>query len=163
MLRTPHKTPHQKLKRALTALAHALLATNVAAAAIANPAPAPAPAPGPSFYLTPPTSLVSLESPTNNCTCKPNAADKIPLVFLHGLGSTCYEDIHRLELDLKSRGFYTFSFTYGATAQSPYAGGLIPMNESAPGIAAFIQKVQMQTGSSKVDLVGHSEGAFQAF
>lgn len=148
----PHHTP----KSMLAALSYALLASKVAAAAIANPVASPAP------YFTPPTGFVPLESPMNNYSCKASAADKNPLVFLHGLGSTWYEDIHGLEVDLKSRGFCTFSFTYGATAQFPYAGGLIPIKESAPGIAKFIRKVQRKTGSSKVDLVGHSEGAFQA-
>lgn len=38
----------------------------------------------------------------------------------------------------------------------------MPINESAAELATFIKDVKTKTGASKVDFVGHSEGAFQA-
>lgn len=41
-------------------------------------------------------------------------------------------------------------------------GGLTAIEDSSRQIAAFIDRVRKETGSAEVDLVGHSEGAFQA-
>lgn len=84
-----------------------------------------------------------------------------PVVLLHGLGATYYEDINILEAYLQKEGFCTFSTTYGEYALFPFVGGLKPIAESADEIADFIKTVQSKTGAAKVDLVGHSEGAFQ--
>lgn len=107
-------------------------------------------------------ALPPVYNPRNNFSCVSNQPDKNPIVFLHGLGSTYYEDIGRLEDYLKTLGFCTFSFTYGAIEPFPFAGGIEAINKSAPEIASFIRQVKKKTGSAKVDLVGHSEGAFQA-
>jgi pimeloyl-ACP methyl ester carboxylesterase len=85
-----------------------------------------------------------------------------PVIFLHGLGATYYEDLNFLETWLKTKRFCTYSLTYGAYDGFPLVGGLKPIAESSAQIAAFIRQVQQESGSTKVDLVGHSEGAFQA-
>jgi pimeloyl-ACP methyl ester carboxylesterase len=84
-----------------------------------------------------------------------------PVVLLHGLGATYYEDLNVLESWLKKKDFCTFSITYGAYDGFPLVGGLKPIAESSQQIAAFIADVKEKTGANKVDLVGHSEGAFQ--
>ncbi|MBS2538589.1 alpha/beta fold hydrolase [Catenulispora sp. NF23] len=98
----------------------------------------------------------------NDPSCKPTAAHPYPVVLLHGLGATYYEDLNFLQADLAAKGYCTFSATYGAYPGFPLVGGLRPINDSAPEIAAFIHQVLTETGATKVDLVGHSEGAFQA-
>lgn len=85
-----------------------------------------------------------------------------PVVLLHGLGATFYEDLNFLQSWLQHEGRCTYSLTYGAYDGFPFVGGLKPINESAPEIAAYIKEVVQKTGKSKVDLVGHSEGAFQS-
>ncbi|PYH42474.1 esterase/lipase family protein [Aspergillus saccharolyticus JOP 1030-1] len=85
-----------------------------------------------------------------------------PVVLLHGLGATWYEDLNYLQGWLQAQGYCTYAQTYGAYAGFPFLGGLRSINESAPEIAAYIREVQAETGASKVDLVGHSEGAFQS-
>lgn len=85
-----------------------------------------------------------------------------PVVLLHGLGATYYEDLNVLQYWLQNQGYCTYSLTYGAYEGFPWAGGLKPINESAPEIAAYIEEVAQKTGHAKVDLVGHSEGGFQA-
>jgi triacylglycerol esterase/lipase EstA (alpha/beta hydrolase family) len=95
----------------------------------------------------------------NDFTC---TSSSNPVVLLHGLGATYYEDLNYLQYWLQNQGYCTYSLTYGAYDGFPYVGGLKPISESAPEIAAFIQEVISKTGKTKVDLVGHSEGAFQS-
>jgi triacylglycerol esterase/lipase EstA (alpha/beta hydrolase family) len=96
----------------------------------------------------------------NDFSCRSEAHPN-PVVLLHGLGATYYEDINLLELYLQQQGYCTFSTTYGEYALFPFVGGLKPIKTSSDEIASFIKSVQTKTGAAKVDLVGHSEGAFQ--
>ncbi|MFC4942457.1 esterase/lipase family protein [Pseudonocardia sp. GCM10023141] len=98
----------------------------------------------------------------NNTGCRPSAAHPNPVVLLHGLGATYYEDINVLQGWLAARGYCTFASTYGAYDGFPLVGGLRDIGESAAQIAASITTVLKQTGAAKVDIVGHSEGAFQS-
>ncbi|KAJ5151290.1 uncharacterized protein N7482_010542 [Penicillium canariense] len=95
----------------------------------------------------------------NDFSC---TSDSNPVVLLHGLGATFYEDLNYLQYWLQNQGYCTYSLTYGAYDGFPFLGGLKPISESAPEIAAYIKEVVAKTGKSKVNLVGHSEGAFQA-
>ena len=108
-----------------------------------------------------PRAATSTVAVHNNFTCR-STIHPNPVVLLHGLGATYYEDINELELFLQGKGYCTFSLTYGASAPAPYqyVGGLQAINASAPTIANFIKEVQSKTGAAKIDLVGHSEGAF---
>lgn len=85
-----------------------------------------------------------------------------PIIMLHGLGATYYEDLNYLEQYLQGLGYCTFSLTYGDYSLFPYVGGLEPIIESAAQIAAFIKTVATTYGATKFDIVGHSEGAFQS-
>ncbi len=98
----------------------------------------------------------------NDPSCKPTAAHPFPVVFLHGLGATYYEDLNFLQADIAGLGYCTFSATYGAYPGFPYVGGLRPVADSAGEIKAFIEQVLSETGAAKVDIVGHSEGGFQS-
>lgn len=107
---------------------------------------------------------VSVPNPNNNFTCQPTQINSNPIVLLHGLGATYYEDLNELESWLKGQGFCTFSLTYGSYLGFPWVGGLMAIADSAPEIAALIQQVSKSaTGAGKkVNLIGHSEGAFMA-
>ena len=64
---------------------------------------------------------------------------------------------------LKQRGYCVFALTYGIDprmAAFGWPGGTIPVEQSAPELAAFVARVLTATGAAKVDLVGHSEGTF---
>lgn len=98
----------------------------------------------------------------NDASCRPSAEHPNPVVVLHGLGATHYEDLNVLQGWLAARGYCTFASTYGAYAGFPLVGGLRDIGESAREIAASIATVREQTGAAKVDLVGHSEGGFQS-
>jgi len=97
----------------------------------------------------------------NDFGCRPSAAHPDAVVLLHGLGATYYEDINFLQSHLAGEGYCTFSLTYGSEYGFPYVGGLQPIATSAQQIAAFVEQVHAATGA-KVDIVGHSEGGFQA-
>ncbi len=98
----------------------------------------------------------------NDASCRPSAEHPNPVVLLHGLGATYYEDLNVLQGWLAARGYCTFASTYGAYEGFPLVGGLRDIDESAQEIAAYVAKVRAWTGAGKVDLVGHSEGGFQS-
>lgn len=98
----------------------------------------------------------------NNYACVPSAAHPDPVVLLHGGFATYYEDLNFLQSQLGADGYCTFSFTYGTIANFPLVGGIGPTSQSGVQIATFIRNVQAATGASKVDIVGHSTGAFMA-
>jgi triacylglycerol lipase len=113
-----------------------------------------APAAGAAFDPSPPGA--------NDFSCKPSAAHPRPVVLVHGLSATMYANWNYHSPRLKEAGYCVFALTYGVdprTVLLPYApGGVIPMERSAPQLAAFVDRVLSATGAGKVDLVGHSEG-----
>jgi poly(3-hydroxybutyrate) depolymerase len=98
----------------------------------------------------------------NNWSCRPSAAHSDPVVLLHGLGGNGPGNFASLGPYLASAGFCVFAPTYGEAVPGIPVGGLTPIPQSATEIAAFIHQVLTTTGAAKVDLVGHSEGGFQA-
>jgi triacylglycerol esterase/lipase EstA (alpha/beta hydrolase family) len=98
----------------------------------------------------------------NNWSCRPSAAHPQPVVLLHGLGATGPENFAVLGPYLASAGFCVYAPTYGEAIPGVPVGGLTAIPQSATEIAADIGQVRAATGAAKVDLVGHSEGAFEA-
>lgn len=98
----------------------------------------------------------------NSPSCVPGEDRPNPVVLLHGLGATYYEDLNVLQGWLAARGHCTFSSTYGAYPGFPAVGGVRSIASSAEEIATYVRQVQEWTGAAKVDLVGHSEGGFQS-
>ncbi|KAI0531892.1 Alpha/Beta hydrolase protein [Xylaria digitata] len=98
-------------------------------------------------------------APKNDFSCK---SSRNPVVMLHGLSANREVDLNLLQYELNSRGYCTFSITYGAHAIPGWIGGLADMAKSSKQIADFVREVQQKTGASKVDIVGHSEGAVQS-
>lgn len=113
--------------------------------------------------LTASASPVAKRATHNDFSCR-STTHPNPVVIFHGLGATYYEDLNYLEAYLQENDFCTFSITYGAyqdSLASSYVGGLQPINQSAAQLATFVNEVHTNTGASKLDFVGHSEGAFQ--
>jgi hypothetical protein len=109
------------------------------------------------------SAQVSLANPpkgANNFSCKPSAAHPDPVVLVHGLGATMGENWSYMSPLIAARGYCVFALTYGLDKRFPYFGGVIPIEQSAHELGDFVSTVLHDTGASKVDLVGHSEGTF---
>jgi len=98
----------------------------------------------------------------NNMSCRPSAAHPDPVVLLHGLGGNGPGNFATLGPYLAAAGYCAFAPTYGEAIPGIPVGGITAIPQSATEIDAYIGQVLAATGAAKVDLVGHSEGAFQA-
>lgn len=98
-------------------------------------------------------------APDNDFDCQ---SEHNPIIMLHGLSSQREVGLNTFSHHLKDEGYCVFSETYGAHKLVPWIGGLTDMRESAVEIASFIKEVKENTGSEKVDIVGHSEGGVMA-
>ncbi|MCU1449198.1 MAG: lipase [Acidimicrobiales bacterium] len=109
-----------------------------------------------------PHAKAAVSAGVNDPSCRPSTVHPSPIVVLHGLGANANEDLNVLQGQLAQQGYCTFALTYGADPRFPSVGGVRPIAESAPQIAAFIAQVLTETGAPTANIVGHSEGAFQA-
>lgn len=99
---------------------------------------------------------------SNNWSCKPSAAHPRPVILVNGTIATMGENWATLSPLLANNGYCVFAFNYGATIVSTLTAGNIqsiaPVATSAGQLSTFVNKVLSATGTSKVDLVGHSQG-----
>jgi triacylglycerol lipase len=99
----------------------------------------------------------------NVWSCRPSAAHPYPVILVHGLLANETDNWQTYGPLLADNGYCVFSFTYGndLSTQAPLdgIGGLAPMEQSAQVLSAFVDQVLAATGASRVDIVGHSEGA----
>lgn len=99
----------------------------------------------------------------NNWSCRPSAADPYPVILVHGLFANETDNWQTYGPLLADNGYCVFTLTYGndLSTQAPLdnVGGLAPMEQSAEVLSGFVDQVLAATGASKVDIVGHSEGA----
>ncbi len=100
---------------------------------------------------------------SNNWSCRPSAAHPRPVVLVHGLFANMTDNWQTMSPLLANNGYCVFALTYGVSSslQSPtnQFGGLLPMEQSATQLSAFVNRVLAATGAHTVDIVGHSEGA----
>jgi len=100
---------------------------------------------------------------SNIWSCRPSAAHPYPVILVHGLFANETDNWQTYGPLLADDGYCVFSFTYGndLSTQAPLdnVGGLAPMEQSAQVLSGFVDQVLAATGASKVDIVGHSEGA----
>jgi len=94
----------------------------------------------------------------NHWSCRPSTAHPHAVVLVHGLLATMQDNWNTISPFLANRGYCVFALTYGTESSNPYFGGLPRMELTATQLAAFVKRVLAATGTSKVDLVGHSEG-----
>lgn len=147
---------------ALRALLGGLLAAVLCASALIQPAAATtAPLPVPYTFLTAQDPYASPPG-SNDFSCRPSAAHPRPVVLLHGLGANMSFNWQTFSPLLKNNGYCVFALTYGVPAGSlpptDLIGGRTKLQDSAKEVGVFIDRVRRATGSSKVDLLGHSEG-----
>jgi triacylglycerol esterase/lipase EstA (alpha/beta hydrolase family) len=100
---------------------------------------------------------------SNNWSCKPSADKPRPVVLAHGTFENQYADWSKLAPVLQRTGYCVFSLDYGNDDKSlasipPGVNGTGDIRDSAREFGAFVDKVLAATGTSKVDVVGHSQG-----
>jgi triacylglycerol lipase len=100
---------------------------------------------------------------SNDWSCRPSRTHPRPVILVHGLLANMTDNWQTMSPLLANNGYCVFALTYGvppgASAPMDQFGGLNPMEQSAVELSAFVDHVRAATGSAKVDLVGHSEGA----
>jgi triacylglycerol esterase/lipase EstA (alpha/beta hydrolase family) len=129
------------LARVLSAMA--LTATLAAAPALTGAATAEA---------------ATVSSGWNDYSCKPSSAHPRPVVLVHGTLANSVDNWLAFAPYLVARGYCVFSLDYGQLPGVPVFYGLGPVADSAQQLSDYVDTVLADTGASKVDLVGHSEG-----
>lgn len=142
-------------KRAFGPLAALLLAVSVATTA---PAVAATPTATPTVSPTAVTAAAAASSGWNNYSCKPSTAHPRPVVLVHGTFANSVDNWLGLAPYLVNRGYCVFSLDYGQLPGVPFFNGLGPIDKSAEQLSAYVDRVLAATGTSKVDIVGHSQG-----
>jgi triacylglycerol esterase/lipase EstA (alpha/beta hydrolase family) len=96
--------------------------------------------------------------PGANVPCTPSAAHPYPVVLVEGTFSSMYNSFGAISPDLVNNGYCVYAFNYGQTLPLTgfYAMGNIAT--SAAQLSTEVNHVLAETGASKVDLVGWSQG-----
>jgi triacylglycerol esterase/lipase EstA (alpha/beta hydrolase family) len=141
---------------ATVALTATLLAPTAASAESDPPA-------GPRQSSIAPAFAYALAHPTasparaNDFGCRPSKEHPNPVVLAHGTFENAYENWARLAPELADKGYCVFAPNLGGAPQNPLKG-TADIAEAAEDLADFVDRVRSATGSSKVDIVGHSQG-----
>src|SRR6201996_7098978 len=133
----------------------------MAASALAGPASAtPLPVIYNGVYGYAHASPTASPPGANNWSCKPSAAHPRPVILVHGTFADMSDSWQALSPLLYDNGYCVFALNYGSYNGSGslgiYATGEIAA--SAAQLGSFVDKVLAATGSSQVDIVGHSQG-----
>ena len=108
------------------------------------------------------SAMSSLENPppgANDFSCRPSPAHPRPVVLVHGLSANMSDNWSYISPVLANEGYCVFALTYGLDPRIDVpVGGVIPIEQSAPELEAFVDRVLEATGAPQIDLVGHSEG-----
>jgi triacylglycerol esterase/lipase EstA (alpha/beta hydrolase family) len=96
----------------------------------------------------------------NDWFCRPSAAHPRPVVLVHGTLEAVSVNWSAMAPLLRNNGYCVFTLSYGETLLSLNGRlpGLGDIAGSARQLSTFIDTVRFWTGSSKVDIVGHSQG-----
>jgi triacylglycerol esterase/lipase EstA (alpha/beta hydrolase family) len=93
-----------------------------------------------------------------NQHCTPSAAHPYPVILTEGTFSSMYNSFGAISPDLVNNGYCVYAFNYGQTI--PFSGfyAMGDIATSASELSAEVSKVLSETGASKVDIVGWSQG-----
>jgi triacylglycerol esterase/lipase EstA (alpha/beta hydrolase family) len=96
--------------------------------------------------------------PGANVRCTPSSAHPYPVVLVEGTFASMYNSFGAISPDLVNNGYCVYAFNYGQTIPLTgiYATGEIAA--SASELSAEVNQVLAETGASKVDIVGWSQG-----
>ncbi len=94
----------------------------------------------------------------DNFSCKPSAAHPYPVVLVNGTFANMDDNWQAASPILANHGYCVFAFNYGGTSATSPIQGTGDIAASAATLSSFVNQVLADTGASKVDLVGHSQG-----
>jgi len=96
----------------------------------------------------------------NDWFCRPSSAHPRPVVLVHGTLEAPALNWGAIAPTLKNAGYCVYALTYGENALSLDGRfpGLTDIGDSAKELRTFVDWVRFMSGSSKVDIVGHSQG-----
>ncbi len=104
--------------------------------------------------------LTSPDSPppgSNVSGCTLSSAHPYPVILVHATFANEADNWQAISPTLANAGYCVYSFNYGQTISNIFLG-LGDIATSAGQLATEVNNVLAQTGASKVDLVGHSQG-----
>jgi triacylglycerol esterase/lipase EstA (alpha/beta hydrolase family) len=81
-----------------------------------------------------------------------------PVVLVHGTFENSVDNWSALRPQLTALGYCVFAIDYGQRPPGSPIGGTAHVADSAGQLAAFVDRVLAATGTSQVDIVGHSQG-----
>jgi triacylglycerol esterase/lipase EstA (alpha/beta hydrolase family) len=156
--------PHRLRRPGRTALAAVTAAAAALALAPVLAAPARAAAQLPVNYdfiagaaaaaLTPQTPPPGADNPS----CQLTAAHPDPVILVNGTFANMDDNWQAASPLLANHGYCVYAFNYGGTSPAALVQGTGDIAASAAQLSAFVSTVLAETGASKVDLVGHSQG-----
>jgi triacylglycerol esterase/lipase EstA (alpha/beta hydrolase family) len=94
----------------------------------------------------------------NDWSCKPSTAHPRPVILVHGTFANGTANWFTDAPILAARDYCVFALTYGAEAGVPVLRAIAPVADSAAQLSTFVNGVLAATGTSQVDIVGHSQG-----
>ncbi|KAF8985011.1 hypothetical protein BGZ46_006301 [Entomortierella lignicola] len=95
----------------------------------------------------------------NDWSCVPSKSHPRPVILVHGLIGNGWDNWLYMGPRFAASGYCTYSLTYGQLPGIPILAGLDKMENSAQQLSTFVDKVLAATNTTKVNLVGHSQGS----
>jgi hypothetical protein len=147
----------------------ATLAALIAIAPVAGSAPsAQAATPLPVIYnwdagfianighaTTAPSGAITYDAAGRLASCA--SPGRLPVILVHGTWENQHDNWQAAAPLLRNAGFCVYTFTYGGNVNAAFAA-TGPVAASAGQLGAFIDGVRAATGSTQVDVLGHSQG-----
>jgi hypothetical protein len=93
-----------------------------------------------------------------NVTCTPSAAHPFPVVLVEGTFASMFNSFGAVSPDLKNNGYCVYAFNFGQTLFGTGIFATGEIGQSAKELATEVNNVLAETGASKVDIVGWSQG-----
>lgn len=109
-----------------------------------------------------PATDVEMDEPS----CRPSPNHPRPVLLLHGTGGN-KSDWNVLAPQLRGEGYCVFAMNYGqsnfsAIGRLPHVYGTDDISNSSTQVSNYVEWILKTTGSSQIDIVGHSQGAVVA-
>jgi pimeloyl-ACP methyl ester carboxylesterase len=102
-----------------------------------------------------PAGAITVDAHGRLASC--SSPGRLPLILVHGSWESEGTNWAAAAPLLHNAGFCVYTFNYGGNPHD-VMNGYGPIATSAGQLGAFVDKVRAATGSTQVDLIGHSQG-----